>query len=263
MNTYDYLNDYYSGYDEEGRLLRGTGRVEYATSMAYIHRYLRPGCQVLEIGASTGRYSVTLAGEGYDVTTVELIPHNLEILRSKVTKDMTIRAVQGNALDLSMLADETFDLTLVLGPMYHLYTEADKKQAISEALRVTKRGGIVMVAYAISDASIVEYAFKGGNLQEVLNENLMDPETFVTHSQPRDLFELERKSDIDARMAEFPVERLHYVATDGLSYFMRREVLEMDESTFQMLLKYHLTVCENPDLVGATAHSLDIFRRLR
>ena len=261
MNAYDYLNSYYSGYDEEGRLLRGTGRVEYTTTMTYIHRYLRPDSRILEVGAGTGRYSVTLAGEGYDVTAVELVPHNLELLQSKITEEMTIRALQGNALDLSMLEDNAFDLTLVLGPMYHLYTEADKKQAISEALRVTKPGGVVMVAYCISDASIVEYAFRAGNLQEVLEEDLMDPETFVTHSRPKDLFELERKSDIDRLMAGFSVKRLHYVATDGLSYFMRREMMEMDEKTFGTFLKYHLTVCENPDLVGATAHSLDIFRR--
>lgn len=54
---------------------------------------------------------------------------------------------------------------------------------------------------------------------------------------------------------------LHYVATDGLSYFMRRELEEMDGETFRMFLKYHLAVCENPDLVGATAHSLDIQRK--
>lgn len=264
-NYYDCISEFYSGYDEEGRLIRDTGRVEYTTTMTYIHKYLQPGARVLEIGAGTGRYAVTLAREGYDVTAVELVPHNLEILKSKITGDITMKALQGNALDLSMLADETFDLTLVLGPMYHLYEKTDKRRAISEAIRVTKRGGILMVAYCVPDASIVEYVFKGGKLKEVLNDGMLDPVTFVTKSSPsaQYLFEMVRKSDVDKLMAEFPVERLHYVATDGLSYFMRREVDEMDEETFRMFLKYHLTVCENLDLVGATAHSLDIFRRLR
>lgn len=263
-NNYDCINEFYSDYDEEGRLLRDTGRVEYITTMTYIQKYLRPGARVLEIGAGTGRYSVTLAGAGVDVTAVELVPHNLEVLQSKITEGMTIRALQGNALDLSMLENESFDLTLVLGPMYHLYEEADKRQAISEALRVTKTGGVVMAAYCVPDASLVEYVFKGGRLKEVLEDGMLDPVTFVTSSGPsaQYLFEMVRKSDIDRLMERFHVERLHYVATDGLSWFMRREVREMDEETFEMLVKYHLTVCENPDLVGATAHSLDVFRKI-
>ncbi len=258
------LEAYYTDYDEEGRLVKlRRGQVEYATTMQYIHKYLRPGDKILEIGAGTGRYSITLAQEGYDVTAVELTEHNLNILRSKITPDMRITALQGNALDLSTFADESFDMTLSLGPMYHLYDLGDKGQAISEALRVTKQGGILMVAYSISEGSIIEYVFKQGNLQEVLDDGMLDPVTFNTYSAPQKqyLFEMVRKSDVDALMDGFDTERLHYVATDGFSYFMRRELEEMDEATFQMFRKYHLAICENPDLVGATAHSLDIQRK--
>lgn len=257
-----YLEQFYKNYDEDGRLLNPWGRVEYETTMHYIKRYLKPNGKVLEIGAATGRYSVTLAAEGFDVTAVELVEHNLEMLRKKITPDMTIRALQGNALDLSMLSDETFDLTMLLGPMYHLHTDADGKQAISEALRVTKRGGVVIAAYTIAEATIIEYVFKRGLLWELMKKGILDPETFVTHKDPSELFKLVRKKDIDAFMEAFPVERLHYVAADGAANFMRPELSAMNEETFRMFLKYHLTVCENPDLVGATAHSLDIFRRL-
>ena len=42
---------------------------------------------------------------------------------------------------------------------------------------------------------------------------------------------------------------------------LRRELEEMDQETFELFGSYHLAVCENPDLVGATAHSLDILRK--
>lgn len=262
MELKDYLCSYYDSYDEDGRLtLYRRGKLEYITTMRYIQTYLRSGTRILEIGTGTGRYSISLAAEGYDVTAVDLVPHNLDILRTKITPDMTIQVLEGNALDLEMLPNESFDLTLLLGPLYHLFREADKKQAISEALRVTKQGGIVMAAYCIAEGSIVEYVFKNKHLRKVLAEGMLNPETFVTISKPSDLFEMVRKSDIDCIMANFPVTRLHYVATDGISYFMRKELEEMEESTFQMFIKYHLTVCERPDLVGATAHSLDIFRK--
>ena len=254
---------HYEANNEDARFETRWCGIEYQTTMHYIRKYLRPGAKVLEIGAGTGRYSLALAQEGYDVTAVELVAHNLDVLRRKITPDMTIQALQGNALDLSRFPDNSFDLTLSLGPMYHLYSEADKKRAISEALRVTKPGGTLMVAYCISDGSIVEYVFKMGNLREVLDDGMLDPVTFATHSGPQAqyLFEMVRKSDVDALMDGFDTERLHYVATDGLSYFMRRELEEMDGETFRMFLKYHLAVCENPDLVGATAHSLDIQRK--
>ena len=97
-----YLEDYYNNYDEEGRLLSRHGQVEYLTTMRYIEECLEGISEpnILEIGAGTGRYSVTLAKRGFNVTAVELIEHNLEILRSKLDGTEPITAIQGNALEL-------------------------------------------------------------------------------------------------------------------------------------------------------------------
>ena len=124
--TVNNLDDYYNQYDEDGRLKRRYGQVEFITTNKYIHKHLKPGDKIIEIGAGTGAYSIPLAKEGYDVTAVELVEHNLDILKSKITDDMDIKAYQGNALDLSRFEDESFDVTLVLGPMYHLFTKEDK-----------------------------------------------------------------------------------------------------------------------------------------
>ena len=263
MDPFDYLNQYYSAYDEEHRLLLRHGQVEYVTTMRYIHRYLTPGMRVLEIGAGTGRYSVTLAAEGYDVTAVELIPHNLAILNAKRTPEMRLTALQGNALDLSMLPPEPFDLVLLLGPMYHLYQEAEKQQALVEALRLTRPGGVLMVAYCIAEGTMIDYVFRQGHCAEVLEKGMMDPETFALFSEPKDLFEMVRREDIDRLIAPLPVTRLHYVATDGATNFIRDTVDAMDDATFEVFLRYHLAMCERPDLTGATHHSLDVLRKLK
>jgi ubiquinone/menaquinone biosynthesis C-methylase UbiE len=264
MENEELLARYYESYDEEGRLeKRRWGQVEYITTMRYIKKYLCPADRVLEIGAGTGRYSVTLAGEGYDVTAVELLSHNLDILRSKRTSNMKIQTIQANALDLSMLADETFHMTLLLGPMYHLYNTEDKRRAISEAMRVTKKGGVVMVAYCVTDGPMINFVFRLNRYQELVEQGILDSERFAFRPGKGNeyLFEHITKPEIDRLMEGFPVERLHYVATDGLPSFLQKELEEMDEETFQAVLRYHLSVCERPDLVGATAHSLDIFRK--
>ena len=121
----NFLENYYNNYDEEGRLLRRHGQVEYLTTMHYINNILQQdkSKRILEVGAGTGRYSVTLAKEGYEVDAVELVQHNLDILKSKLDGSEKITPVQGNALDLSRYGDGEFDLVLLLGPMYHLYTK--------------------------------------------------------------------------------------------------------------------------------------------
>ena len=90
-----YLEDYYIAYDEEGRLLSQHGRVEFITTWKYIQKCLArcAGKKILEVGAGTGRYSIALAKEGYHVTAVELIEHNLRLLREKLDGTEPITAL--------------------------------------------------------------------------------------------------------------------------------------------------------------------------
>lgn len=261
----NYVENYYSNYDEDMRLGFKHGQVEFLTTMRYIEKYLKPNAYVLEIGAGTGRYSRAIADLGYRVEAVELVPHNIEVFKRHITPKQNIRVSQGNALDLCMFESETFDITLVLGPMYHLYTETDKHQAINEAMRVTKPGGVVFVAYCISDNSILEDAFKNDLLMisDYMKKGKIDPVTFDTTSLPEDIFELVRKDDIDRLMAPFKMERLHYVATDMITRFLCESLAKMSDETFELYLKFHYSICERPDMVGVTHHSLDIFRKTK
>ena len=262
MDTFKALTEFYSNYDEEGRLLSKHGQVEFLTTMLYVEKYLRPGMRVLEIGAATGRYSHTLARQGYKVDAVELIQHNIDIFNTLTQpgEDITIR--QGNAKDLSFFADETFDMTLLLGPMYHLYTEEEQLQALREAIRVTKREGIVMAAYCGNDATVTQFGFGRGEFKEERYRNLLNLETFKANSCPAELFQLYRIEDIDALMASFRTERLHFVGTDMASNYMREAVDGMDDEFFRLYLKYHFTICERSDMVGVSHHFLDVFRKL-
>jgi len=234
--------------------------VEYLTTMRYIHKYLTPGMGVLEIGAGTGRYAHALAREGYRVDAVELIPHNIQVFNSNTEPGEGVSIRQGNATDLSFIDDETYDMTLLLGPLYHLYTEEEKIRALSEAIRVTKRGGIMYAAYCIGDAAIYTSGFMRGDILMLAEKGLID-DHFNTYSNPEDLFELHRKEDIDGMMANFQTQRLHYVATDLMTNHMRETVDGMDDEMFAMYLRYHFAVCEREDMVGITHHSLDVFRK--
>lgn len=263
MEANQYLNDFYNHYDEDSRLLFQHGSVEFLTTMRYIEKYLKHGDKVLEIGAGTGRYSHALARRGHPVDAVELVAHNIEVFRQNTRPGESVTIAQGNALDLSAFADNAYDVTLLLGPLYHLYTQDDKRRALREAIRVTKPGGVVFAAYVISDGCLLDEGFRRGNISvaEYMRDGLLDARTFAASSQPKDSFELVRKEDVDELMSVFPVTRLHYVASDGCALLLRDEIDAMDADSFALYLKYHFATCERADLAGITSHAVDIFRK--
>lgn len=261
METEKLLTAYYSGYDEDSRLRSKHGMVEYLTTIRYVEKYLRPGMRILEIGTGTGRYAHALAQRGYTVDAVELVQHNIDIFVEKTQPGENVTIRHGNAKNLSFFPDDSYDVTLLLGPMYHLFTDADRLQALGEAIRVTKPDGVIFAAYCGNDATMVQYCFGRGMLREERYQKLVDPVTFKAASDPAELFALYRKEDIDALMAGFPVKRLHYVGTDMATNYMRDTIDAMEEELFQMYLRYHFSICERADLTGASHHILDVFRK--
>lgn len=261
MQTEKYLQDYYQSYNENGRLQTRHGMVEFLTTMRYIERYLQPGMRVIEIGAGTGRYSHALAQKGYQVDAVELVAHNIEQFQADTLENEPVTIRQGNALDLSDFADNTYDITLLLGPMYHLYEQADQTKALSEAIRVTKPGGVIFVAYCMADPSIIDFAFRSGQIDFCIEQGLLDTETFAVTSRPEDLFELYRVEEITALREQFAVTPLHLVAADGYARHMKDTLAAMDNRTYQLYLDYHFATCERIELLGYSHHTLDIFRK--
>ena len=73
------LIKYYNKFNEDKRLNSRHGQVEFITSMKYIHKYLKTkkNPKIIDVGAGTGKYSITLHNEGYDVTAVELVKQNV------------------------------------------------------------------------------------------------------------------------------------------------------------------------------------------
>ncbi len=256
------LEEYYGKFNEEKRLNSRHGQVEFVTSMAYIHRYLdkvaegRPNSEVkiLDVGAGTGRYSVPLAEEGYDVTAVELVKHNLGRLKAKGS---TVKAYQGNAMKLSRFEENTFDLTLVFGPMYHLHAEADKQKALLEAKRVTKPGGIILVAYVMNEFSVITFAFKERHIKEALQTGMLD-ESYHTTDKANELYSMVRLEDMERINQAVGLERVQVIAADGAANYIRPFLNALDEEEYQEFIKYHLAICERADLMGASSHTVDI-----
>lgn len=255
MDT-SYLEKYYGKFCEEKRLLSRHGQVEFETTMKYIHEYLKEynNPKILEVGAGTGRYSCSLAFEGYDVTAIELVKNNLGILKAKKT---SVKAYQGNAIDLSRFNDNSFEMVLLLGPMYHLIEKEDKIKALNEAKRVTKKGGKIIIAYCMNNYSILTYGFKENHILECLKNGQID-ENYKTISKEENLYSYVDLSDIDELNKIANLKRVKIIAQDGPTDYIRQTLNQMDEETFKVYIDYHFKTCERLDLIGASSHTLDI-----
>ena len=261
------LEEYYNKFNEEKRLNSRHGQVEFRTSMKYIHECIEilkgkqalanTDIKILDIGAGTGRYSVALAEEGYDVTAVELVKYNLGILKSK---NSAVKAMQGNALNLKKLADNTFDITLLFGPMYHLFGHEDKLRALNEAKRVTKPGGIILVAYCMNEYGVLTYAFKERHILECMEENRLT-EDFHTISFKENLYDYVRIEDINKLNAAAGLERIKILSPDGPANYMRTHLNSLSDEEFEIFVHYHMATCERKDLIGAGAHTVDILKK--
>ena len=261
MERMEALKNYYTTHNEDARLTSKHGMVEFLTTVRYVEKYLEHGMRILEIGAGTGRYSHYFARNGYDVDAVELMECNIEVFRANTMDDEKITVQQGDAVNLQNIASDQYDITLLLGPMYHLYTEEDKLAAMSEAIRVTKKGGIIFAAYCNNDMTVYSFGFLRGAFSRGEHNDLINFKTFKLSSTPEEVFALYRREDVDALMSHFDTERLHYIGTDMLTRFIAGAVDEMDEKAYDMYTKYHFCICEREDMVGASSHMLDVFRK--
>ncbi|MBP5153336.1 MAG: class I SAM-dependent methyltransferase, partial [Lachnospiraceae bacterium] len=240
----DMISRFYTEYDEETRLDRTRrGQLEFFVTMDYIHRYAGKNSKILEIGAGTGRYSIALAKEGLDVTSVELVENNLAVLKKNSEGLKNIQAFQGDALDLSRFSDETFGVTLVFGPMYHLYEPADIQRAIDEAVRVTKKGGVLLFAF-ISVFAIMAANYLYGNWAEGEEENFT-PDKRIRHFEEQ-LFTGYDITEFEALFNEKPVEHLATAGVDWvLEAIQKRDDFSFSDEDFEKFKKWYLAFAEN------------------
>ena len=257
------LDDFYKdGYVEDNRLTSDKmHHIEFITTTHYIDKYLSKGDRILEVGAGTGAYSLYYANKGYQVDALELIQTNILVMKSKIKEGMNINVIQGNALDLSMYEDNTFDITLVLGPLYHLFKKDEEEQAIKEAIRVTKPNGKILIAFILFDLTMLTWGFQDKNIYENYGDDKQVSIDFKPNNSEDLIFNVRYFDEVKELMNKFDVKKLCYVATDGVGRVMKEDINNMTDKEYKMFVNYHLSICEREDLIGYSGHILSIIEK--
>jgi len=259
------IEEYYGKFNEEKRFDSRHGQVEYRITMKYIDDILngleasgrkKEDIRIFDIGAGTGRYAVPLADRGYDVSAIELVKHNLSRMKAK---SELVHARLGDARNLRKYEDDYFDVCLVFGPMYHLFSHEDKLKCLMEAKRVTKKGGYILVAYCMNEYGVVMYALNEGHLKECVENSRFDKD-FHCISDIEDLYDYVRIEDIDRLVADADLTREKIITPDGPTNYIRPALKKMTDEEFELYLKYIESIAERKDQIGAAAHTVDILR---
>jgi SAM-dependent methyltransferase len=245
------LIEYYNKHNEDKRLKTKHANIEYITAMKYIHAIIKKEYRVLDVGAGTGAYSIPLRDEGYDVTAVELVKQNL-----KYMEKANINCYQENAIDLFRFKDNSFDIVLLFGPMYHLLSMDEKIKALEEAKRVSKK--YIFISYCMNEFALIYHGFIEGYIKDDI-KNIDD--NFKILKDNDNLYSYVRLEDINYLKDKCKLKRVKIINQDGPTEYIKKIINNMDDEQYELFIKYHLSTCERSELLGAGRHILDILEK--
>lgn len=245
------LDKLYETFEEDKRLNKSKANsIEFLTTTYFIDKYLKEGMKILDIGAGTGAYSIYYADKGYEVTAGEPVKRNVDIIKSKALKEnIKIDIHQMNALNLSDLPNDSFDIVLCLGPLYHLDNDRDKLRCIEETKRVCKKNGKIFYAFLSNDMVFVTESILYN--ENHLGSSQYDHRTFkltdgafcfMTIDHMKHLMELSN------------LKKMNHFAADGLSELLREKINSFNDQQFNEWLRFHLYTCEKEELIGYSNH---------
>ena len=185
--SHDIVEYYTVRFREDLRLdARPQARLERTRTVELLRQLLpAPPVRVLDVGGGPGEYARALVLGGYHVRLVDLVPsHVAQAAAGHPAVDAVVADARALPED-----DDSYDVTLLLGPLYHLVTREDRLQALREAMRVTRPGGRIIAAAISRFAGPLDFAATGRLTENLINEakafltdGVHNPRTDFTHA---------------------------------------------------------------------------------
>ena len=251
----------------------GLSFVEYLRTVEVLERFLPDApATVLDIGGGPGRYAQLLAKRGYTVQLLDPVPLHVEQAQAKLAGFTNSSAQLGDARALPY-QDNAADVVLLLGPLYHLQTEEDRRVCLAEAHRVLKKGGLLFAA-AISRFAPALNALKDLEAStitsdfQLLTSYLSEDIKTGLHSNPDAVegnftsayFYTPEGLAKDIRSSGFSLEAL--LALEGLGSALRDvEAVTQNEVKLEKLLRLLRALESEPSVLGVSPHILAVAQK--
>lgn len=220
MENIDEVFEFYNAGAEKGRLERGLGKVELYRTKEILKKYITNTNNIIyDIGGGIGIYSSWLAEMKNEVHLLELAPSAVEYAAENQNENNTFIAEVCDARKTNR-NDESADIVLLMGPLYHLQNRDDRLQVLSEAKRVLKKNGLLF-SVGISKFSSTTWALSTYGK----DNNILDDDAF------NNMIENELSSGIHIRPKEYPyfIAQAYFHTPLGL----QREIEEVGFETIE------------------------------
>lgn len=272
VNSVGSVIDYYTGFADREWSRLDREPLEFLVNWHYINECLPSKGHVLDNGAGPGKYSIMLAKRGLRVTLRDLTPKLVEIAESKADEYGMREQFDGfhvaNACDLSMFGDETFDASLMLGPLYHLQQDEERTQAVRELYRVTREGGYVFVAFRSrinhAMASLLHPEnWKPNDTMDAIN-TFLEKGIFNHSDQGRFtgayFYDIE---DIKPFMESYGFESTELLGSTNMGVTLTKEHCDywIEKGEQEKLEKLLIQTARNPYVLGMSSHLLYIGKK--
>ena len=250
---------------ERDRLTVGPGALELVRTQLLLQRYLpKPPAVIADVGGGPGRYAIWLQSQGYAVRLIDPVPLHIEQARSE--GGSAIEAAVGDARELPY-ANASVDAVLLLGPLYHLPGRADRLQALGEARRVCRPGGVVIAAAISRFASMMD-GLLGGHLEDpvfaaLARADLQDGQHRNTTGNPAYFTTayFHRPEELAAECAEAGLQHQSTLAIEGPGWMLSNlDARLADPQRRAVLLDAIAAIEAEPALLGVSAHLLVVAR---
>jgi ubiquinone/menaquinone biosynthesis C-methylase UbiE len=252
------IAEYYAKrYDEGRRMLTGVHeKLEWIRTLEILQDLLPPKARILDVGGGTGVYARALTVAGHRVKLLDLVP---EHVAQALVGDPPVEAAVADTRQLPE-ADDSYDATLLLGPLYHLISEQDRIAALTEAVRVTRPGGAVAAAAISRFQGPLDFAATGRLVgpwvewsRRLIDDGVHDASNgWFTHAY----FHRAEELDHECRAAGLQNVVIHGVEGPAWTVAEATKHYESAETTFQSALELARSLSSEPSLVAASAHLL-------
>lgn len=244
----------YELFDESQRLDSKDTNIEFLTTIRSIEKYLKPGMRILDLGAGTGRYSLYFAAKGYDVVAIELVEKHVMAIKQAKTDDMSLEVIQGNAIDkLIKIDDNSFNIILCFGPLYHLEKDTDREKCVNEIKRVCSEKGNMFFAFINNDMVITTETMCYD--KNYIKSDNYNHSTFKVNDFPFIFYTIKMAREL-IHNCGLTIDK--EIAADGLSELLADKINSMDDESYRLWLEYHYYTCEQPEFIGFSNHLLFI-----
>ncbi|MBR4185648.1 MAG: class I SAM-dependent methyltransferase [Clostridia bacterium] len=236
------------------------GRPEFLLTCRLLERTIPHGARILDIGGGPGRYSIRLAGRGYDVTLLDLAEENVRLAREMAAEaGVTIRAVAGDALDAESLVGGPFDAVLLMGPLYHQTDSRDRARAMTAALNLLKPGGLFFASFILTTADLIDIMknpdrspLEADPANTALRAAITAGRSWAGDAFTRAVFwDL---SEILPFLADYPLEDVRLFAQEGILSPCEGRILAGPPEEIERWLSLAEALAERPDYLGWAEH---------